>query len=148
MQFLLLQAVPYPALMRCDKPRRVDLYFSSWIIKPVQSRKGDGQLSACEVTLVHYEDMGIPKDVAKLGVRHGCGGLITTKISCEENDESLASSGERKDQTVTVQRHGNGGGIDWKWVVIGGAVAVACGLHKEAIGKALILGAGRRIAGR
>lgn len=42
----------------------------------MQSRKGDGQLSACEVTLVHYEDMGIPKDVAKLGVRHGMWGTV------------------------------------------------------------------------
>lgn len=29
-----LQGVPYPALPRRDKPRRVDLYFSSWVIKP------------------------------------------------------------------------------------------------------------------
>jgi len=37
----------------------------------MESLKGDGQLSASEVTLIHYEDMGIPKDVAKLGVHHG-----------------------------------------------------------------------------
>ena len=42
----------------------------------MESRKGDGQLSACEVTLLHYEDMGIPKDVAKLGVRHGMWGAV------------------------------------------------------------------------
>ncbi|KAK9004659.1 hypothetical protein V6N11_042119 [Hibiscus sabdariffa] len=68
------QGVPYPGLPKRGKPRRVELYFSSWIIRPVESRKGDGQLYACEVTLVHYEDMGIPKDVAKLGVRHGMWG--------------------------------------------------------------------------
>ena len=33
-------------------------------------------MSACEVSLVHYEDMGIPKDVAKLGVRHGMWGAV------------------------------------------------------------------------
>lgn len=30
----LLQTVQYPALLRRDKPRRVDTYFSSWVIKP------------------------------------------------------------------------------------------------------------------
>ncbi|KAG8370341.1 hypothetical protein BUALT_Bualt14G0106700 [Buddleja alternifolia] len=37
----------------------------------LSKRKGDSQCSACEILLIHYEDMGIPKDVAKLGVRHG-----------------------------------------------------------------------------
>ncbi|KAF8392268.1 hypothetical protein HHK36_022610 [Tetracentron sinense] len=36
----------------------------------------DGQFSACEVTLVQYEDMGIHKDMAKLGVRHGMSGTV------------------------------------------------------------------------
>ncbi|KAK5844106.1 StAR-related lipid transfer 7, mitochondrial [Gossypium arboreum] len=115
--YCVTKGVPYPGLPKRDKPRRVELYFSSWIIRPVESRKGDGQLSACEVSLVHYEDMGIPKDVAKLGVRHGMWGAvkklhsgmrayqsarktdtslskcalmarITTKISCDENISS------------------------------------------------------------
>ena len=45
------------------------LHFLS-IINVVKSREGDGQLSTCEVILLHYEDMGIPKDVGKLGVWH------------------------------------------------------------------------------
>ncbi|CAA2966078.1 START domain-containing s involved in steroidogenesis phosphatidylcholine transfer [Olea europaea subsp. europaea] len=32
--YCVTKGVPYPTLPRCDKPRRVDLYFSSWIIKP------------------------------------------------------------------------------------------------------------------
>uniref|UniRef100_A0A7N0V1R5 START domain-containing protein n=1 Tax=Kalanchoe fedtschenkoi TaxID=63787 RepID=A0A7N0V1R5_KALFE len=74
--YCVTKGVPYPNLPKRDKPRRVDLYFSSWVIRPVESRKGDGQLTACEVILVHYEDMGIPKDVAKLGVRHGMWGTV------------------------------------------------------------------------
>lgn len=31
---VLVQGVPYATLPRRDKPRRVDLYFSSWVIKP------------------------------------------------------------------------------------------------------------------
>lgn len=178
--YCVTKGVPYPALQKYDKPRRVDLYFSSWVIKPVQSRKGDGQLPACEVTLVHYEDMGIPKDVAKLGVRHGMWGTvkklhsgfrayqqarrldaplsrcalmarITTKISPEVRTGHMgtASFEENKCQNIDIQ----GGvsdrcGIDWKLLVLGGAVAVACGLHTGVIGKGLLIGAGRRLAQR
>ncbi|KAL6989828.1 hypothetical protein U1Q18_015578 [Sarracenia purpurea var. burkii] len=173
----LTKGVPYPAIQRRDKPRRVDLYFSSWVINPVQSRKGDGQLSACEVTLVHWEDMGIPKDVAKLGVRHGMWGTvkklhsgfrayqqarkseapptrsalmagITTKISSKENADPLEPpASEEADEVLPppmeIVGTGDRGGIDWKWVVIGGAVALVCGLHTGVVGKALLLGAGR-----
>ncbi|XP_057489027.1 uncharacterized protein LOC130774996 [Actinidia eriantha] len=176
--YCVTKGVPYPALQRRDKPRRVDLYFSSWVIKPVQSRRGDG-LSACEVILVHYEDMGIPKDVAKLGVRHGMWGTvkklhsgfrayqqarksdaplsrcalmarITTKISSDENVDASepASREEEKDLALDIPRGGDHGGVDWKWIVLGGTVALVCGLHTGAIGKALLLGAGQRIARR
>ncbi|XP_062108173.1 uncharacterized protein LOC133819044 isoform X3 [Humulus lupulus] len=170
--YCVTKGVSYPGLHKRDKPRRVELYFSSWLIRAVESRKGDGQLSACEVTLIHYEDMGIPKDVAKLGVRHGMWGAvkklhsgmrayqnmrkldaslsrsaimanITTKIPCDGSMESLGPTagepgcGKRpKDQ-----------GLDWKWLVLGGTVALVCGLH-SGVGKALLLGAGQRLARR
>lgn len=177
--YCLTKGVPYPALERRDKPRRVDLYFSSWVIKPVQSRKGDGQLTACEVNLVHYEDMGIPKDVAKLGVRHGMWGTvkklhsgfrayqqarkseaslsrsalmarINTKLSFDGGADSLETyaSEEEKGDGVGVLRPRENGGVDWKWVFIGGTVALVCGLHTGVIGKALLLGAGQRVARR
>ncbi|KAK3043468.1 hypothetical protein RJ639_002047, partial [Escallonia herrerae] len=211
--YCVTKGVPYPALQRHDKPRRVDLYFSSWVIRPgkcfwirtwhackpsqfllniqivldhdwyihvldaVQSRKGDGQ-SACEVTLVHYEDMGIPKDVAKLALRHGMWGTvkklhggfrayqharkseaslsrsalmarITTKVSFDGSAESEpVSSEEEKDDSLGVDKYRDHGGVDWKWVLIGGTVAVVCGLHTGVIGKALLLGAGQRVARR
>ncbi|MBA0829664.1 hypothetical protein Goarm_014255, partial [Gossypium armourianum] len=171
-----IMGVPYPDLQKRDKPRRVELYFSSWVIRAVESRKGDGQMTACEVALVHYEDMGIPKDVAKLGVRHGMWGTvkklhsgmrayqnarktnsslsrcaqmarITTKISPDESAGSLrpATVEDEKDRTMGMRReHDNG--LDWKWIAIGGTVALAFGLHSGIIGKALLVGAGRRMA--
>ncbi|KAK9288983.1 hypothetical protein L1049_017454 [Liquidambar formosana] len=176
--YCVTKGVPYPSLPKRDKPRRVDLYFSSWVIKAVESRKGDGQMSACEVTLIHYEDMGIPKDVAKLSIRHGMWGTvkklhsgmrayqnarksevslsrsalmarITTKISIDEGIDSVepVSDEEERGQVMLLQRQGDHG-IDWKWIVIGGTVALVCGLHTGAIGKALILGAGQRLARR
>lgn len=148
-------------------------------VDAVQSLKGDGQLSACEVTLIHYEDMGIPKDVAKLGVRHGMWGTvkklhtgfrayqtarkseaslsrcalmarITTKISSDEGTESLEieSSEEDKNELSDINNKKGSGGIDWRWVAVGGAVAVVCGLHTGLIGKAVLIGAGQRAARR
>lgn len=174
--YCVTKAVPYPALPKRDKPRRVELYFSSWIIRPVESQKRDGQFSACEVILVHYEDMGIPKDVAKLGVRHGlwgalkkmhsglrayqnarksdaslsrCASLasITTKISSGGSIDTLEPvSGEEERRQALCRGRTKGHGIDWKWLAIGGTVALVCGLHTGVIGKALLLGAGQRIA--
>ncbi|XP_022739654.1 uncharacterized protein LOC111291824 isoform X4 [Durio zibethinus] len=172
------EGVPYPGLQKHDKPRRVELYFSSWVIRAVESQKGDGQLSACEVTLVHYEDIGIPKDVAKLGVRHGMWGTvkklhsgmrayqnarktdtslsrcalmarITTKISSDESMSSLGpvSGEDEKDQTMVIRRQ-NDNGLDWKWIAVGGTVALVFGLYSGVIGKALLLGAGQRIGRR
>lgn len=176
--YCVTKVVNRTGLPKRDKPRRVELYFSSWVIKAVESRKGDGVQSACEVTLVHYEDMGIPKDVAKLGVRHGMWGAvkklnsglrayqnakksessslsrsaamarITTKISSEGNTDSLEPIyGEEGKGQIFDRKRKKDHGVDWKWIVIGG-VALVCGLHSGAIGKALLVGAGQRIARR
>lgn len=52
-----------------DSPRRVDLFYSSWRIAPLP----DG---SCEVVLFHHEDMGLPRHVAKLGIRQGMWGAV------------------------------------------------------------------------
>lgn len=145
----------------------------------MQSRKGDGQMSACEVTLVHYEDMGIPKDVAKLGVRHGMWGTvkklhggfrayqntrkletsltrcalmarITTKTSDDEGNDCKEQEHDEGEQSELAarERKKDGGGIDWKWVAIGGTVALVCGLQTGLVGRGLLIGAGHRIARR
>ncbi|KAK1419191.1 hypothetical protein QVD17_28353 [Tagetes erecta] len=74
--YCVTKGVEYPSIPRRTKPRRVDLYYSSWLIRAVESRKGDGQMSACEVLLFHHEDMGIPWEIAKLGVRQGMWGAV------------------------------------------------------------------------
>ncbi|OIT18988.1 hypothetical protein A4A49_42840 [Nicotiana attenuata] len=135
---------PSRAFQRRDKPRCVDLYFTSWVVKPVctckESKKGDGHLSACEITLVQYEDLGM------LGVRQGlCGtvkklhnGLrayqnarkseaavsrcammarITAKISSDVGTGTLerVSGEEEKRETNDIQGQRGGGGIKWKY---------------------------------
>ncbi|GMH18849.1 hypothetical protein Nepgr_020690 [Nepenthes gracilis] len=163
--YCVTKGVPYPSLPARDKPRRVEQYFSSWVIVPVQARKGGGQLSACEATLVHYEDMGIPKDIAKLGIRHGMWGTvkklhvgirayqnarkseaslsqsalmagITTKISFRGGKDVARASGEEgseeeeeeKGRAADSQKHGKLS-VDWKWMAVGGIVALICGLR-------------------
>ncbi|XP_039001738.1 uncharacterized protein LOC120128027 isoform X3 [Hibiscus syriacus] len=172
--YCVTKGVPYPGLPKRDKPRRVELFFSSWIIRPVESRKSDGQQSACEVTLVHYEDMGIPKDVAKLGVRHGMWGAvkklhsgmrayqnerkadaslsrcalmarISTKFSCDDNTSYPGPvSREDENDQSTVIGRKNNNGLNWKLIAVAGTVALAFGFHSGAIGKALLVGAVQR----
>ncbi|KAL4191835.1 hypothetical protein AMTRI_Chr06g191030 [Amborella trichopoda] len=74
--YCLTKSTPYRSLPRLRKPRRVDLYYSSWPIRAVKSRKGDGQLTASEVLLFHYEDIGIPKELAKIGIGRAMWGLV------------------------------------------------------------------------
>ncbi|XVE64487.1 hypothetical protein DITRI_Ditri07aG0104700 [Diplodiscus trichospermus] len=72
--YCVTKGVSWPSIPRRDKPRRVDLYYSSWYIRAVESRRS--QLTACEVLLFHHEDMGIPWEIAKLGIRHGMWGTV------------------------------------------------------------------------
>ncbi|EPS72938.1 hypothetical protein M569_01819, partial [Genlisea aurea] len=118
--YCLTKGIEYPSVARCEKPHRVDHYFSSWVIKPVESLKGDGQVSACEVTLIHYEDMGIPKDIAKLGVRHGMWGTVK-KLHAglrayqnakkkQQQDCSLSRCSTMARITTKLPRYEEGGG--------------------------------------
>ncbi|WZZ39268.1 hypothetical protein YC2023_035527 [Brassica napus] len=70
------KGVSVPCIPRNNKQKRVDLFYSSWCIRPVKSRREDGVTSACEVLLFHHEDMGIPKEIAKLGVKRGMWGAV------------------------------------------------------------------------
>ncbi|KAL7123573.1 hypothetical protein ACP275_01G113400 [Erythranthe tilingii] len=73
--YCVTKGVPCTSVPRLNKPRRVDLYYSSWFIRAAASRR-DGSLSACEVVLFHHEDMGIPWEIAKLGIRQGMWGAV------------------------------------------------------------------------
>ncbi|KAI3829101.1 hypothetical protein L1987_03215 [Smallanthus sonchifolius] len=64
---------------------------------------------------------------------------ITTKISYE------SVPGEQRTGDVANTR---GGGVDWKWVAVGGAVAVFFGVRTGTVGKLLVGGAGKRFGRR
>lgn len=163
--FCVTKGVPYPSVPRHSKPRRVDLYHSSWRIRPVESRKGDGQMTAVEVVLFHYEDMGIPREIAKIGVRQGMWGAVK-KVEpgvrayqmARKSDAPLSRSALMARINTPVSDLGSleipsdaeevatktQGGFPWKWVIVGGAVALACGLDRGVVSKALIFGVARR----
>ncbi|CAK9158241.1 unnamed protein product [Ilex paraguariensis] len=172
--YCVTKGVPCPSIPIQDKPRRVDLYYSSWSIQAVESRKGDGQLTACEVTLFHHEDMGIPWEIAKFGVRQGMWGAakniergfrayqkarasdvplsrpafmaqVNTKI--DPNYLKFVEDDEDTSEPEIIGSPVKPIGMNIpKLLVFGGAVVVACSLDRGLLTKALIFGVARRFS--
>ncbi|KAK9122336.1 hypothetical protein Syun_019953 [Stephania yunnanensis] len=171
--YCVTKGIPCSTVPRRDKPRRVDLYYSSWFIRAAESKR-DGRLTACEVILFHHEDMGIPWEIAKLGVRQGMWGTvkkveagvraykkerasdaplsrsahmaqINTKINADylRSLENTSESSEAEADSSLEKPSGRG--IP-KFVVIGGAVALAFTLDRGLLTKAVIFGVARRFA--
>ncbi|MCO5563574.1 hypothetical protein L7F22_017219 [Adiantum nelumboides] len=172
--YCITKGVQYSKIPPQKKPRRVDVYASSWIVRAVESPP-TGQVTACEVTFFHSEDMGIQRDIAKLGVRQGMWNCVrkmepglrkymahrkaSHTLSFTASMAQLVTSVppsffEDTDTDITVwkdqgnqdsqvnNQHGKG----WKWIVVGGAVVLACGLDKGIVGKVLVFGLARRLS--
>ncbi|XP_072961852.1 uncharacterized protein [Typha angustifolia] len=172
--YCVTKGVPRSSVPRRNKPRRVDLYYSSWCIRAVESSRGDNQMTACEVLLFHYEDMGIPWEIAKLGVRQGMWGCvkriepglrayqiartldepvsrcasiaqINTKFSVDDL-RSMETDTSSSMDVVEAEKPKHWAGSIPKFLVVGGAVALACTLDHGLITKAVIFGVARRFA--
>nr|XP_043615043.1 uncharacterized protein LOC122587038 [Erigeron canadensis] len=158
--YCVTKGVPCPTVPRKQKPRRVDVYYSSWFIQPVKSKKGNDTRPACEVTFFHHEDMGIPWEIAKLGVRQAMWGTakkieqgfrwyqkeraslktishhiemarMSTKI--DQNYLNHLESDDNEDMAkneVADQQEKQTGLTIPKLLVIGGAVILACTLNR------------------
>ncbi|XP_060203990.1 uncharacterized protein LOC132632165 [Lycium barbarum] len=171
--YCVTKGVPSPSIPRKDKPRRVDLYYSSWFIQAVESRKGNGQLTACEVLLFHHEDMGIPWELAKFGVRQGMWGTVRkierglrsyqkfrasnmkishsafmAQVNTKIDPEYLKSTDgdeESSGTEVQVSPAKLEGSINIpKLLIIGGALAFACTLDRGIIPKALLINVAKK----
>ncbi|KAI4968967.1 hypothetical protein ZWY2020_046297 [Hordeum vulgare] len=175
--YCVTKSVPRPSVPRCSKPRRVDLYYSSWCIRPVESRNGDGAMTACEVLLFHHEDMGIPWSIAKLGVQQGMWGCVkriepglrayqTARAAGEPISKFAAmahantkfvagelTASENNDEAGSTSNNAQAEkpkhwtGNLPKVFVIGSVVALACTFDKGLLTKALVFGTARRFAG-
>lgn len=152
---------------------------SALYVCAVESLRGDGQMTAVEVIVIHYEEMGIQRDLAKMGIRQGMWGCvkklepgirkykamrklnkpltpsaliaqISTKVpyplngleksSMSETENSVVVSGKGKDNESVEKNKGY-----MKWLLLGGAVAVACTVDRGAVGKFLVLGVAKRL---
>ncbi|KAL8534676.1 hypothetical protein ACS0TY_010631 [Phlomoides rotata] len=167
--------VPCSSIPRRDKPLRVDLHYSSWFIQAVESMKGTGQLSACEVILFHYEDMGIPGEIVKFGARQGMWGAvknvergfrayqkhrasgaplshhafmaqINTKLDPDYLKILEGDEISSETQLIASADEKPKGGKIPKLLIIGGAIAIACSLDRGLLTKTLIFGVARKFA--
>ncbi|XWS61414.1 hypothetical protein CRYUN_Cryun07bG0124000 [Craigia yunnanensis] len=174
--YCVTKGVSCPSIPRRNKPRRVDVYYSSWHIRAVESRRGNGQLTACEVLLFHHEDMGIPWEIAKLGIRQGMWGAVKkiepglrayqkeraslaplsrtasmAQINTIINIEYLRSlecneDSSKSDIAVTSEKP-LAKNIS-RVLIFGGVIVLACSLDRGLLSKAFIFGMGRRLANR
>ncbi|KAI4326772.1 hypothetical protein L6164_019309 [Bauhinia variegata] len=172
--YCVTRGVPCSTVPRYNKPKRVDIYYSSWCIRAVESRK-DGQPTACEVLLFHHEDMGIPWEIAKLGVRQGMWGAVKkiepglrtyqkervsglppsccaclAKINTKVSADYLRSLGSSTSNLLDNENQDSSGkpigrNIP-KLLVVGGAIVLACTLDRGLLTKAVIFGVARRFA--
>lgn len=138
----------------------------------MESREKNGQLNACEVILFHHEDMGIPWEIAKFGVRQGMWGAVgkiqrgfrayqktrasgkpishpafMAQINSKVDPVYLKSleGGEDSSEAVCSPEKPKGINIP-KLLVIGGAVAVACSLDQGLLTKTVIFSVARTFA--
>ncbi|KAD4584227.1 hypothetical protein E3N88_21828 [Mikania micrantha] len=168
--YCVTKGVPCHSVPRKQKPRRVDVYYSSWFIRSVKSKKGNNQ-PACEVIFFHFEDMGIPWEIAKFGVRHGMWGtakkieqgfrwyqkervcsktvvshhVVMAQMSTKINQDYLTRLESDEDVGQTqMMVHQEKNMNTQKLLVIAGAVILACSLDHGQLTKALIFGVAKR----
>lgn len=181
--YCITQGAQYPSVPRQQSPRRVDVYFSSWRIRAVESKRGDGQMTACEVMLFHHEEMGIQRDLAKMGVRQGMWGCVKKMEPGIRKYQALRKSNKPLSPSATMaqitthvpyplsgvatiptspgsssssslvtaagkeinnnEQERNRGHM--KWLILGGAIALACTIDRGAVGKFLVFGVARRL---
>lgn len=168
--FCTTKGVPYSSVQRDNRRWRVDRYYSSWRIQAVKSIKGDGQLTACEVILFHYEDIGIPKVFVNFAVRQRmwphvqkiCHGLCAYKkermsgtslspsasmaqINTKIPTDCLRTLGLSLDKEVFQSWSNTPRGNRWKWIIVAGVVVLAYGIDRGILRKALVFGVARRL---
>ncbi|XP_074585677.1 uncharacterized protein LOC141841405 isoform X2 [Curcuma longa] len=172
--YCVTKGVPCSDVPRRNKPRRVDLYYSSWCIRAVESKK-DGSMTACEILLFHHEDMGIPWEIAKLGIRQGMWGCvkkiepglrayqaarrsneplshfalmsqINTKFDADKL-RSLETGTNSSADIVEAEKQKDWASNIPRFLIVVGVVAVACSFDHGLLTKAVIFGVARRFAG-
>lgn len=69
------KGVDHPAAPRSSGNVRMSTFYSMWRSRTVACPRGTDR-PACETTLLHFEDFGIPENLARFAVRHGMLGFV------------------------------------------------------------------------
>lgn len=69
------KGVEHPAAPQMPGVVRMNTFYSMWRSRTVPSPDGS-DAPACETTLLHFEDFGIPEHLARFAVRHGMAGFV------------------------------------------------------------------------
>ncbi|KAF8010319.1 hypothetical protein BT93_J1058 [Corymbia citriodora subsp. variegata] len=163
------KGITYPFLPNRRNTRRVELYYSSWCINPVDSgnRRQQQQQPASEVIFFHYEDIGLQKEIVKMCARAGMWGLMK-KLDAAVQSYNLARArgaprssyavlagvttecGQlvapappfevHKDEKSKDARRRDMNAL--KWLVVGG-VLIASGLTLQVTGKVVLFRLGK-----
>lgn len=73
------KGIDHPAAPRADGLVRMTTFYSMWRSRTVPCPKGTGR-PACETTLLHFEDFGIPENLARFAVRHGMANFVSKMV--------------------------------------------------------------------
>ncbi|KAG6753611.1 hypothetical protein POTOM_041593 [Populus tomentosa] len=149
--FCVMKGVPCSSVPRRDKFRRVDLYYSSWCIRAVELRRGDGQLTAYEGmwgTIKKIEHgLHAYQKARALGAELSRPAFIA-QINTKINPELLRSLGgdenlSENEATTTTSEKSLGQNIP-KLLIFCGAIILACSFDRGLLTKAFIFNMGRR----
>ncbi len=69
------KSVEHPAAPQLQGIVRMSTFYSMWRSRTVPCPRGSGK-PMCETTLLHFEDFGIPENLARFTVRHGMAGFV------------------------------------------------------------------------
>jgi len=69
------KGIDHPLAARKEGVVRMDTFYSMWRSRTVPCPKGSGK-PACETILLHFEDFGIPENLARFAVKHGMVGFV------------------------------------------------------------------------
>ncbi|KAL2630355.1 hypothetical protein R1flu_015041 [Riccia fluitans] len=102
-----IKACEHKSVPRQNKFKRVDVYSSGWRIRKVPGRE------ACEILMIHQEDLGMRRDMAKVGFTRGIWSYVVKmdfnlrryalrppRLHLSKNAVSLAQKMPAKMQTV------------------------------------------------
>lgn len=162
--YFVTKGMTYPSLPSRRNTRRVELYYSSWCINPVESGNRQQQ-PASEVIFFHFEDNGLPKELIKICARAAMWGLVKKmEAAVQAYNLARASGAPRSSYAIlackttecgpmavpapSLEVHKNEKSKDTrkrdplKWLVVGG-VLIASGLTLQVTGKVVLFQLGK-----